>query len=164
VTEVPVTRDAENKRVYVLGDVGRVVLVPKKWFGAVRIEADGAAPWTIALPAWGAMKQFDAIDEAGTGAARFTQGKARSVGRGGDIVCGGRELRLVPDASRSVNSGPWILRENDREIARFPRSEWGMWKVSVTLTDEDACHRDPRLTLFAAWVAQRISASGAGVR
>lgn len=164
MSEIPVTRDVENKRVFVLGGLGRVVLVPKKWFGAIRIEVDGAAPWTVALPAWGAMKQFEAVDEAGASAARFTQGKARSVGRGGDIVCGARELVLVPDASRSVTTGPWILREDEREIARFPRSEWGIWKVSVTLTDEEACQRDPRLTLFAGWVAQRISGSVVGVR
>jgi len=80
------------------------------------------------------------------------------VGRGGAIVSGDRELVLVPDAARSINTGPWILREDDREIARFPRQGWGIWKTAITLTDEHACHHDARLTLFAAWVASRISA------
>jgi hypothetical protein len=160
VTEVPLSRDPEDKRAFVLEGLGRVVAVPKKWFGAVRIEADGVAPWTVNLPAWGATKRFEAVEDGGASAATFTQGKARAVGRGGAIVSGGRELALVPDADRSVLTGPWILREDDREIARFPRRGWGIWKIDVTLTDEEACVRDARLTLFAAWVASRISASG----
>lgn len=159
MSEVPVSRDPDDKRVFVLEGLGRVVLVPKRWFGAIRIEADGLAPWTVNLPAWGTTKRFEAVDD-GLAAATFTQGQARVVGHGGTIASGGRALDLVPDPGRSLVTGPWVLREDDREIARFPRQGWGLWKTAITLTDEGACHRDARLTLFAAWVASRISASG----
>jgi uncharacterized protein (DUF1684 family) len=158
VTDVQLTQDPDDKRVFVMEGLGRVVLVPKRWFGAVRIEADTMAAWTVDLPAWGVMKRFEAVEDGATGAATFTQGKAREVARGGVIVSGRRELDLVPDADRSSTTGPWVLREDDREIARFPRQGWGIWTTTITLTDEDACHRDARLTLFAAWVASRISA------
>ena len=158
MTDVLLTQDPNDKRVFVLEGLGRVVLVPKRWFGAVRIEAGAMGAWTVDLPGWGVMKRFEAVDDGGDDAATFTQGKARAVGRGGAIVSGGRELDLVPDADRSVSTGPWVLREDDREIARFPRQGWGIWRTIITLTDEDACHRDARLTLFAAWVASRISA------
>ena len=158
VTDVHLTQDSNDKRVFVMEGLGRVVLVPKRWFGAVRIEADAMPAWTVDVPAWGAMKRFEAVEEGGAGAATFTQGTARAVGRGGVIVSGGRELDLVPDADRSLTTGPWVLREDDREIARFPRQGWGVWTTTITVTDEDACHRDARLTLFAAWVASRLSA------
>ena len=158
MTDIRLTQDSNDKRVFVAEGLGRVVLVPKRWFGAVRIEADAMAAWTVDLPAWGVMKRFEAVEDGGAGVATFTQGTARAVGRGGVIVSGGRELNLVPDADRSNTTGPWILREHDREIARFPRQGWGVWKTTITVADEDACHRDARLTLFAAWVASRLSA------
>ena len=158
VTDVRLTQDPDDKRVFVTEGLGRVVLVPKRWFGAVRIEADAVAAWTVDLPAWGTNKRFEAVEDGGGGAATFTQGKARAVGRGGVIVSGGRELDLVPDSDRSNTTGPWILREDGQEIARFPRQGWGVWTTTITVTDEAACHRDARLTLFAAWVASRLSA------
>src|SRR5689334_25142551 len=106
--EVPVIRDPDDKRVFLLEGLGRVVLVPKRWFGAIRIEADGVAPWTVNVPAWGSVKRFEAVED-GSAAAVFTQGEARAVGRGGTIVSGGRALALVPDPGRSLGTGPWVL-------------------------------------------------------
>jgi hypothetical protein len=156
VAELTVARDPENKRAFLLETVGRVVLVPKKWWGAIRIEVDGLPSWTMTIGRPRLHPVYEAIEDGRGTVATFAQDDGR-------LSCGGRELTITPRTGKSLKGSPWALREADREIAIFPVHEWGLWKVTITVVDDEAFRRNPRLMLFAAWCAQRISASSVGV-
>jgi hypothetical protein len=152
MTELTVTRDPANKRAFVLETVGRAVMVPKKLAGTIILEVPDAAAWTLDIHVK-PHPVFTAVEE-GHGTAAVYDKRQRRFSRND------RELTLTQRKHGWIKAGRWILSEGGIEIATFPHREWGIGKLKVAVVDEQAFRRDPRLALFAAWVAQRISASG----
>jgi hypothetical protein len=130
-----------------------IVRFPKTPTGEVVISVPGETEWRISggrpllHPAW------QAVEPQGRVMATLTRNDQR-------VVYGDRELTLrFKPATFLKGAGPWVVSENGSEFFRIPRRYWGRKRIVVTIVDEQAARSDPRLTLFLAWSACRLSSA-----
>lgn len=146
--ELKMTRDPNDVHVWELPTFGRVRLPPKPW-GELLVFVPGRPEWTVSKAE---RHTYQAVEN---GAAVATADHFAQ-----SIVSGAREWIIPKAPMRTFRGlGPWIVLEQGREIITFARREWGWRPPGVAIIDEAAARADPRLTLLAAWTANRLSIS-----
>ena len=150
-TEFELARTPGDRRVYSLGDLGRVRLTGFMTSGAVA-EADGET-WRFGRRGlW--KRGVQATDQAGVVVGEF---EPRAIRRGGAIRWSGRELALRPASAWRER---YALVDGDRELATFHATSSG--KRPVTVTIADAADVETGLLLFAAFVVRRLKQDADG--
>jgi hypothetical protein len=145
-TELELARTPGDRRLYALGDVGRLRLTGFVTSGAVA-EADGET-WRFGRRGlW--QRGVRATDEAGAVVGEF---EPRAIRRGGAIRWAGRRgLALRPASSWRER---YALVDGDRELATFHATSSGKRPVRVTIADGAVV--EPGLLLFTAFVVRRL--------
>lgn len=151
MTELELTRDAHDRRLYRLAGVGEV-RVEGLFSRDAAAEAGGRSLRFSRRGLW--QRQLEATDAAGTTVGQF---RPREIRRGGALRWDGRELELKPV---SVLRERYVLSREGTDLALFEARGWGKRPVKVTLTAEGRA-LEPALLLFAAFVAQQLAASAA---
>jgi hypothetical protein len=146
MADLELTRDAADKRRYVLDGVGALRL---EGFARRRatIEAAGRTWQAAETGFW--RRTVALTDAAGTTVAEFEPRKMRS---GGTLRLGARELQIAPASSWRSR---WALRDGERELAVLEAKTWG--KRPVVVKVEDVAAVEPHVLLFAAFVARRMA-------
>jgi hypothetical protein len=146
VTDLELTRTADDRRRYALDGVGTLRL---EGFASRRATADaGGESWSLARRGfWRA--RIEAADAAGAVVGAF---EPRTMRRGGALHWRGRELALRP-ASRWRER--YAIADGDRELAILDGRAWGKRPVRVTVEDPGAL--EPGLLLFAAFVVRGLA-------
>jgi hypothetical protein len=146
MTELELTRSAEDRRLYELDGVGTVRSEGLFGRGATA-EARGSSWQFNRRGFW--QRVLEATDAAGTVVGEFVP---RGIRRGGVLSWGGRELTVHPV---SVLRERYVLSEGDRDLVLLDGKGWGRRPVKITLADPSAI--DPGLLLFAAFVVNQLA-------
>jgi hypothetical protein len=147
VTELRLTRDAHDRRLFRLDGVGSVRLLG--WTSRRgEAEADGRS-WSFERRGL-VRTQVIAADSAGTVVGAFER---RTWRRGGSLRWNDRALRLEPASAWRER---YALTEDGRELALLAARSWGKNPVNMTVPDRGAV--EPPLLLFAAFVARGLAA------
>lgn len=163
MTELELTRNPDDRRLYELDGVGSLRL--GGWFSrSATAQADGDRLQLSRRSRW--RTAIQATDSAGTVQGEFT---GRTWRRGGDLRWSGRSLQL---RSSSMWRERYALAEDGRELVTIEGKGWGKRPVKVTIEDE-AGAIEPGLLLFAVYVVRALAedagaaagaaAGGAGV-
>ncbi len=150
VPDLQLTRDPDDRRRYVLDGVGSLRL---EGWSRRRATLDAAGRSWQAAPVGFWKRRVEATDAAGSPVAAF---EPRSVGRGGILRVGERELQVSP-ASRWKER--YALKDGERELAQLESKSWGKQPVRVTVEDRSAV--EPLLLLFTAFVVRRLAEDSA---
>jgi hypothetical protein len=152
MTELELVRADGETHVFVLPTFGQVTL--PKVRGEVVIEVPGEVEWRASGARSGLQPLWRAA-EADRGVV------ATLVINDRRVVCGDRALDFdSKKATLLKGAGPWVVSEQGRPIVSFALRYWGRNPVPVTIMDEQAARRDPRLTLFLAFSAATLSRAG----
>lgn len=147
MADLELTRSPDDRRLYVLADVGTLRLHGFASRSAIA-EAGGTA-WRIARRGWW-PRLIEATDSTGTAVGVFTP---RGLRRGGRVIWVGRELTLRPASSWRER---YALADGSRELAVIEGKGWGRRPVKVVTDDVEAA--EPGLLLFAAFVVRGLAA------
>jgi hypothetical protein len=151
VTELALTRSADDRRLYVLGDLGSLRL--EGMFSRAGVAEIGARSWRFARR--GAFTaRAEASDAAGTVVGQF---QPRTMRRGGGIRWANRDYVLRPASAWRER---YALVDGEEELAVFDGKGWGRRPVHVRL--DDAHRLDPALVLFAAFVVRSLAEDAGG--
>jgi hypothetical protein len=146
MAELQLTRSADDRRLYALGELGTLRLdgLMKR---AATAEA-GDRRWLMERS--GMFKSsIVATDPAGVVAGEFD---ARTFKRGGTLTWAGRDLALEPD---SFWKQRYALLDGDRTLATIEGRTGG--KRPIDLSVDDPTTIDPGLLLFAAFVVHCLA-------
>lgn len=146
MTDLEFTRSADDRRLYVLGDLGSLRL--EGLFARGAVAEVGARSWRFARRGVFTARA-EARDAAGTIVGAFTP---RAVRRGGEIEWAKRTYEL---RTASVWRERYAIVDSDQEVAFFDGKGWGRKPVHVQL--DDAHRLDPALVLFAAFVVRSLA-------
>lgn len=154
--DLELTRTADDRRLYALGDVGTLRL--EGWFSRSASADAHGKQWHLARRGFW-QRAVQAVDTEGTVVGEFLP---RAVRRGGTLGWAGRELELRPASSWRER---YALLEGESELALLEGAPWGRRPVKIAVVEPDAL--DPGLLLFAAFVVRGLatdadSAAGAG--
>jgi hypothetical protein len=150
-TELELVRTPGDRRLYALGDVGRLRLTGLVTSGAIA-EADGDT-WHLGRRGlW--QRGVRATDVTGAVVGEF---EPRAIRRGGAIRWAGRELGLRPASSWRER---YALVDGDRELATFRGTSSGKRPVAITV--DDPAVAEPGLLLFTAFVVRRLKQDADG--
>jgi len=151
VTELELTRSAQDRRTYLLGDLGSIRL--EGLFSRSAVAEAAGQTWRFVRR--GVLtSRAEAIDAAGLSAGTFEPPGLR---RGGSLHWSGRALALRPASAWRER---YALAEDDRELAVLDGKGWGRRPVRVELADATAV--EPALLLFAAFVVRGLAEDAGG--
>jgi hypothetical protein len=156
MVDLELTRSAQDRRLYALGDVGTLRL--EGWAARRATAEAGDDVWQIARRGFW-RRAIDAVDPAGVAVGSF---EPHTLRRGGAVRWDGRELTLRPGSLWRERYG---LADGERELVVLDGKSWGRRPVKVTVEDPAAI--EPGLLLFAAFIVRSLAedagaAAGAG--
>lgn len=158
MADLELTRTADDRRLYTLGDIGTMRLTGF-WSRSATAQAGGRT-WELARSGfWRVVAR--ATDEGGVVVGEFEpRGGLR---RGGTLRWSDREYLLRPSSSWRER---YALLADDRELTVLDGKGWGKRPVAVTV--HDLALVEPGLLLFATFVVRGLaedasSSSSAGV-
>jgi hypothetical protein len=144
--ELELTRSRDDRRTYVLEEVGTVRV--GGWLGGPATIDVAGERWEVRRR--GILRRVtEATDAAGAVVGRFGPQGWR---RGGPLWWGVRELALTPS---SMWRERYALTEGARELASLEGKGWGSRPVRIAVDDLAAV--DPALLLFAALVVRSLA-------
>jgi hypothetical protein len=151
VPELELTRSRDDRRTYVLEEVGAVRV--GGWLGGpAEIDVVGER-WEVRRR--GILRRVtEATDAAGAVVGRFGPQGWR---RGGPLWWNGRDLALEPSSAWRER---YALTEGERELASLEGKGWGSRPVRIAVADLAAV--DPALLLFAALVVRSLAEDAGG--
>jgi hypothetical protein len=149
VRELQLVRSPDDKRRLDLPGVGHVRF-ESRWGNKLVLAAPDRGEWRVA----GRLmfrSETTATDAAGTTVARI-------VGNG--VEYGDRAIHVTtPHQGLLEHRPPFLIVENERELARVASQLWSEKPLDVTILDEEFVESDPLLFLLALYTAQLIAAS-----
>ena len=149
--ELELTRSRDDRRTYVLEEVGTVRV--GGWLGGPATIDVAGERWEVRRR--GILRRVtEATDAAGAVVGRFGPQGWR---RGGPLWWGVRELALTPS---SMWRERYALTEGGRELASLEGKGWGRRPVRIAV--EDLAAVDPALLLFAALVVRSLAEDAGG--
>ncbi len=144
--ELALTRSRDDRRTYVLEEVGTVRV--GGWLGGPATIDVAGERWQVRRR--GILRRVtEARDVSGAAVGRFGPQGWR---RGGPLWWGGRDLALKPS---SMWRERYALMEGGRELASLEGKGWGSRPVRIAV--EDLAAVDPALLLFAALVVRSLA-------
>jgi hypothetical protein len=123
MTELELTRTAGDRRLYALGDLGKLRL--EGVFSRKATAEAGADRWRFTSQGFW-QRSVQATDSMGAVVGKF---EPRSFRRGGTLGWAGRELALRPASSWRER---YALADGDRELAILDGKSWGRQPVKFT--------------------------------
>jgi len=146
VRELELTRSADDRRLYVLGDLGSLRL--EGIFSRSAVAETGARSWRFVRRGLFTARA-EATDAAGTVVGQF---EPRGLRRGGEIRWAERTFALRPASAWRER---YAVVAGEQELGVFDGEGWGRRPVRVEL--DDANPLDPALVLFAAFVVRSLA-------
>lgn len=150
MTELELTRSANDRRLYVLEGAGTLRL--EGLFSRSATAEAGGESWHLTRCGFW-QRVMQATDAAGSVAGTFVP---RGLRRGGTLRWGGRALILRPASHWRQR---YALADEEREIVVLDGKRWGRRPVSVTILDRDGI--EPGLLLFASFVVRQLAVNAA---
>jgi hypothetical protein len=145
MADLELTRSTDDRRMYVLGEIG--TLHVGGWFSRTATAQAGSRTWQFTGRGFW-RRAVDAADESGVIVGQF---EPRSLRRGGALGWGGHEYTLRP-ASRWRER--YALVDGDRELAILDGKGWGKRPVHVSVEDPAI---EPGRLLFAVFVVRGLA-------
>lgn len=146
MTELELTRTADDRRLYALEGVGTLRF--EGWTSRKATAEAGGDAWRFARRGFW-QRSGEAVDGAGVTVGAF---EPRTWRRGGTVRWDGRELTLRP---ASMWRERYALADGDRELVILDGKGWGRPPVKVSVEDPDAI--EAGLLLFAAFVVRGLA-------
>jgi hypothetical protein len=151
MTKLELTRSPDDRRLYVLGDIGSLRF-EGLFSRAAGAEAGGRSWRFVRRGVFTA--RAEATDAAGTAVGQF---EPRGLRRGGTVRWRDRSFALRPASAWRER---YALVDGERELAVFDGKGWGRRPVDVELAD--ASGLDAALVLFAAFVVRGLADDASG--
>src|SRR5215218_3823693 len=146
MSHLKLTRTRGDRRLYELGDVGRLRV--GGWGSRSAFAEAGSSSWQIA--GGGLLKRtFEARDSAGAVIGRFSGG---TLSRGGALEWAGIEMSLQ---HRGFFHHRYDLADGPQHLATFDGAGWGRHPVHVQVAP--GVHLARGLLLFAAFVVKQLA-------
>ncbi len=150
MVDLELTRAADDRRLYGLGDAGTLRL-EGAFSRSATAAADGST-WQFSRRGFW-QRDLQATDAAGRVVGEFLP---RGLRRGGTISWAGATYTLHP-------AGPvrerYVLAADERDLALLDGKSWGKRPVKVTLVEHDP--PPVGLLLFAAFVVRQLAVNAA---
>lgn len=151
MTELALTRSPEDRRLFVLGDIGSLRF--EGLFSRSATAEVGGRSWRFARKGVFSARA-EATDAAGTPVGEFDP---KTLRRGGTIRWLGSSFALRPASAWRER---YALVDGDRELAIIDGKGWGRRPVRVDL--DHATSPNPALILFAAFVVRALAEDASG--
>lgn len=146
MTELELTRTPGDRRLYALGDLGKLRL--EGVFSRKATAEAGADRWRFTSHGFW-QRGVQATDSMEAVVGEF---EPRTFRRGGTLGWAGRELALRPASSWRER---YALADGDRELAILDGKSWGRQPVKINVAEPEAL--EPGLLLFAAFVVRGLA-------